>query len=309
MRVFSNCRKAFLANLESIATCDRRTGHTRFRADRLLELFSAHEGMFTLEDARDFQADKTSVAARQFAEAVCALVPEGSEGADSLVMQLLRGWDGHMGETDSAPLAYHELSFAMIERTVRPFFGPKAGNFWAEEMRLLLDQLLQRSELMLGQYADWAAVVRDALPEALATLEEKHGPDPAAWEWGAVHRVAWRHSLGRDDAELFNLTQAPAHLPLGGDGNTTCCLSGDYEAAGVAGVSYRQLFDLADLNGAQIVIPPGNSGRLGSPHAGDNIGRWKAVEYHPLYVAAADVEAHKAAQTELVPQTYPGAKL
>ena len=57
------------------------------------------------------------------------------------------------------------------------------------------------------------------------------------------------------------------------------------------------------------IVAPLATYRLGSPHAGDNIGHWKAVEYHPLYVAAADVEAHKAAQTELVPQTHPDAKL
>ena len=290
------------------------TGHTRFRADRLHELFHAHEGSFTRDDARAFQADETSVAAREFAQAVCELVAADAAAATAgaEVLEMLRGWDGLLGEHDSTPLAYHELANSMIKLTVRPFYSPKTGNFWGEEMRILHDQLMQGNDLMLGEFGDWAAVVLAALPDAVEMLHSKHGADASAWEWGVVHRVAWRHSLGRDDADLFNLTGTSTvpHLPLGGDGNTTCCLVGDYKAAGTHGVSYRQLFDLSDLNAAEIVIPPGNSGRVGSPHAADNLERWKSVDYHPLFVEWSDIEVHKHAETALTPQGWEeGAKL
>ena len=50
----------------------------------------------------------------------------------------------------------------------------------------------------------------------------------------------------------------------------------------------------------------GNSGRVSSPHAADNLERWKAVEYAPLFVAWAtvDIEAHKHVETTNTPRAW-----
>ena len=69
------------------------------------------------------------------------------------------------------------------------------------------------------------------------------------------------------------------------------------------GVAYRQIFDLSDLNAAQICVPPGNSGQPGSTHYGDNLERWRTVQYHPLYVEWADIDANAESRLELIPRT------
>ena len=61
------------------------------------------------------------------------------------------------------------------------------------------------------------------------------------------------------------------------------------------------MIDLADLNGMQICIPPGNSGQPGSPHYADNVERWLNVEYHPLYTQWEDIEASAEQTLELRP--------
>ncbi len=91
-------------------------------------------------------------------------------------------------------------------------------------------------------------------------------------------------------------------MPVGGDSNTPFAASADGSGRVTAGVSYRQIFDMADLNAAQICVPPGNSGQPGSPHYDDNIERWRDVEYHPLYIDWDDIEANAEAQLTLVPE-------
>jgi penicillin amidase len=112
--------------------------------------------------------------------------------------------------------------------------------------------------------------------------------------------MTWRHNLGRDAelAPIFNLPDTP----VGGDGATLWATQARYGRASDHGVSYRQVFDLSDLNAARVLMPPGNSGQPGSPHYGDNVGRWLALDYHPLYVEWPDIEANAEAELELRPR-------
>ena len=111
--------------------------------------------------------------------------------------------------------------------------------------------------------------------------------------------MGWSHNLGRDPKlrEIFDLPASE----VGGDGNTVFNTAAAHGAHAAAGVSFRQIYDLSDLNAARICIPPGNSGQPGSPHYADNVERWRAVEYHPLFVKWPDIEANAEAELALVP--------
>ena len=67
-------------------------------------------------------------------------------------------------------------------------------------------------------------------------------------------------------------------------------------------MSYRQIFDLSALNGARIVLPPGNSGRPDSPHYSDHMEKWLEMEYFPLYVEWEDIEANSEGSLTLSPR-------
>ena len=92
----------------------------------------------------------------------------------------------------------------------------------------------------------------------------------------------------------------PEAVPVGGDGTSPFNTVSDEAGRVPQTVSYRQVFNMADLNAAQIVIPPGNSGQPGSPHYADNLERWRNVEYHPLYIDWGDIEANTEARLTLV---------
>ena len=163
----------------------------------------------------------------------------------------------------------------------------------------MAEQIAQDSALMLDQFDSWDEAIEAALAATASAVRARQGDDATAWRWGDEHRMGWNHNLGRDP-ELADLVNLPA-LEVGGDVNTVFNTSLAYGAASSSGVSFRQIYDLRDLNAAQICIPPGNSGQPGSPHYSDNLERWRNVEYHPLYIDWSDIEANAEATLMLTP--------
>lgn len=266
---------------------------SRFRSERLRELIDATPS-FALDDMRRLQSDITSIGAREVTTAILA-VPVTDDGAHQL-QQLFRDWDAALRPESAAALAYDAICDALTLRTVRAYYDRATVQIsftHFEQRRILLDQLKERSPLMLVQDATWDDAVAAALAEAATTLAEHYGPSPSTWRWDARHEVRWRHNLARQSGLATLLNLAP--FGVGGDASTPFCTTSDYDASVMAGVSYRQVLDLTDLNAAQICIVPGNSGQPGSPHYADNVERWRDVKYHPLYINWADIAANAEA--------------
>ena len=61
-------------------------------------------------------------------------------------------------------------------------------------------------------------------------------------------------------------------------------------------VTYRQIIDLSDFNKSLFIVPPGQSGHVGSPHYNDLLEDYLAVRYRPLTWDWSSIEA-EAEQT------------
>jgi penicillin amidase len=254
---------------------------------------------FSLADIPRLQGDQVSIPARELAEAFTRTPATTPGGA--LLQGLLEGWDGAMPPDSPRALAWDAVCQALFERTVLEYYAPVEGmpEFTVpEQRRALYQQVLDDSPLMLGRYSSWDAAIDDGLRTAAERLEAQFGEAPAAWRWDSVHVAAWHHNLGRDSAHAgLNA----GDVPVGGHVDSVFNTSVQSGASATHGVSYRQLIDLADVNGMQICIPPGNSGQPGSPHYADNLERWVNVEYHPLFVDWDDIAANAEATLQLTP--------
>ena len=270
---------------------------TPYRADRLRELLAGRTD-WSPDDMPQIQSDQTSLHARYLAQRVAAATVEP---AATDLQGMLANWDAELS-ADSAPgLVYYELCEQLIRRTVRPYFNAPArlvkGS--ADELRILHEQLRQDSLLTLQDGQSWDDVISESLIAAGEVLSDRHGADRPAWRYGAAHQVTWRHNLGRDPerAARFNV----GDFPKGGDGHTPNNASGLINQPADHGVSYRQIFDLANLNGARIVLPPGNSGRPDSAHYSDHMQKWLDMEYFPLYIDWSDIESNSEGTLQLQP--------
>lgn len=270
---------------------------TPYRADRLRELLQG-KADWSADDMPTVQSDQTSLHARFMARRVGqAVVGESSQEAQAL----LAGWDGTMAIDSAAALVYYEFCEQLIALTVRSYFNAPArlAQSSYEEMRILHEQLKSESTLTVPDGKSWDEAISEALETAISVLEERHSADQSNWRYGEAHPVTWRHNLGRDPerAARFNV----GDFPKGGDGNTPNNATGLINQPADHGVSYRQIFDLSQLNGARIVLPPGNSGRPDSPHYNDHIQKWLDMEYFPLYIEWEDIEANSEGSLTVKP--------
>ena len=272
---------------------------TPFRADRLRELLSGRDD-WTAEAMIAVQSDQTSLHARQLA-ARAAAAPSNDPAVREL-QALLGGWDARLSRDSAAGLVYHELCEQVARRTVRRFFDDpmRVVPGMADERRIVHEQLKRNSALTLPDGQRWDDVLVEALAETGRVLRERHGADPSGWRYGDAHKILWKHNLGRDaeGAAMFNVGE----IETGGDDHTPNNAGTIYGRPGDHGTSYRQIFDLQNLNGARVCIPPGNSGRPGSPHYRDHLERWRDVEYFPLYVEWGEIEANAESELRLMPR-------
>ena len=140
-----------------------------------------------------------------------------------------------------------------------------------------------------------------ALADALAELRERLGPDPSAWRWGALHRLALVHPLGAIPGLGSLFTAGDAEL--GGDEQTVIQGGFDGRDGYLVDViaSWRAVYDLADLDRSVGVLPAGVSGNPASPHWNDQFPLWIAGEHHPLPFTRPAVEAAAVATLRLLP--------
>jgi penicillin G amidase len=148
-------------------------------------------------------------------------------------------------------------------------------------------------------------ILRRALARALEELRACCGDDPARWTWGSRHRLELRHPMARNGGALglyFNLGPYPA------PGHALTVDKAEFADADyrvLAGPSMRQLVDMGRVADAWSVIPAGQSGIRASPHYGDQLALWRAVEYHPLLMDRAAIDAVAEGTLTLEPSPSP----
>jgi penicillin amidase len=267
------------------------------RFHRLAEVLGTPKKKFTVADFERLQHDEVSLPARR----IVALLREvaGVSGELRPFADLLLGWDGTVGR-DSAAAALYEVWMTKLPAAV-------VGDRLPEDVRpLAQDQLAPErlAELLREPSSRWfgedpragrdAAVVA-SLEKAVAEVKEKLGADPAAWRWGALHKLTLRHPLATD-AERKALFDVPP-VELGGDGNTVNVrVGGGYDVG--HGASFREILDVADWDRSVATSVPGQSGQPGSPHYGDLLPLWAEGRYFPLLFSREAVEG--AAKERLV---------
>jgi penicillin amidase len=120
-----------------------------------------------------------------------------------------------------------------------------------------------------------------AFRDAVKTLAERLGPDPATWTWGRLHVLRLCHPLsGRGD--LGELLDQPG-VPVRGDSWTVCNtgLGAAFDAR--SGAGYRLIADLSSSPPVlRAVDGQSQSGNPGSPHYGDQLADWLEGRYHVL---------------------------
>ena len=142
--------------------------------------------------------------------------------------------------------------------------------------------------------------IRTAFRQTVDTLSSMYGEDPAAWEWGKLHKVALIHPMGSVNIvdKLFRVNRGP--YSIGGSYHTVCPYSYPIGSGFVAdhGASERHIFNTADWDQSWSVIPTGTSGVPASPHYLDQTTLYINNQFHRDHFSREAVETNSLYRAE-----------
>jgi penicillin amidase len=138
-----------------------------------------------------------------------------------------------------------------------------------------------------------------ALRIALARLRAEFGRDPSGWTYGTAHRARFPHALA-----WRNPRWQGAATPFDGDRSTPSVGRSrlPWTEISTHAPVFRHVVDLAVPDSSHVIVPPGNSGVRGSPHATDHLARWANHAYVTLHLDSAGVASVTESVTRLVPK-------
>jgi penicillin amidase len=285
-----------------------------YRARRISEMIES-QPQLTCDEFRDMQLDFTCIPGREFVQRLHGL---SSQDPDvQLALDVLRSWDGRL-TTDSIGGSLYEVTrYRLVRNLLEPGLGQDltsclmgqgfhpvllpSHEFYGHDTVSLLRILDDPQSWWVAQAGGREAVLTRSLKQAIHWLRDRLGPDTNNWAWGKIHRAFLAHALGRQAPfdQVFNL----GPWPIGGDTDTPCQTAffpGDPYDNRAWAPSFRQIVDMADLSRSLAVLPPGQSGQLGSPHYDDLADLWIRGEYQPMLWTRQQVE--RAAEGKLILQ-------
>ena len=279
-----------------------------YRYRRLGELMSGPDRK-TAEDHWRFQRDTVNLLARQvapvMARALLAHEDTKTMGA------ILSSWNGVDDPDQAAPAifqaVYRQFFFAVYQDELGlPLAKAMIDNayFWQES---LMKMVLSGESAWFDDIATpGVRETRDDLfhRAALAALRELgplYGSDPAAWTWGAMHRIIFSSPIRREGFGS-GLLGGGSHA-MGGSQETLYRASFDYNRPFdvTALASLRMVADLGDPDKIMAVLPGGVSGRLFDDHHKDQIAPFMNGEVRYWWFSDAMIREHTRERLRLVP--------
>jgi len=264
-----------------------------FRAKRIEEMLGERE-RHDLESFEAIQADNLSLPGLEAARRLGRLAPRGQRERSAI--ERLRSWDGRLDPDTVAGTIYQAFLLRLAREVARAAIGDRdlserwldrADNGFTSHSTSpwrwhshLMDLWEEADEGLIGR--PWDELVLEALAGALDDLDERFGPDPAAWRWGKVHEMEFPHPLG--DANPLLKRFLNRRLRAGGAQETVSQIAYDpndpYRA--VWGPSWRMVADPADPDRSRWQMFTGQSGHPASPHYDDLQPDWLEGRTQPM---------------------------
>lgn len=279
-----------------------------YRAQRVAQMLREQKSITAATFAK-MHGDYHNIPGLRLAQRARSARPATELGRQA--QEVLANWDGNHNRDSAGGAAYEVLLWKLYDATLgrlRQWMpDPKPGEeAFRSHMEGLVGLILKDDRALLAHEAfpfdNWDAPLAEALDAAAAHLSQELGPDTSKWKWGALHQIAFRHGIGRQEpvASLLN----PGTFPAGGSGATVNAAShgGGRSFAANSIPTYRQILDLADWDQSQFIIPPGQSGHVASPHYADLLEEYLNVRYRPLLWSWQRIQEQAESEQTLEPR-------
>ena len=283
-----------------------------YRAQRVIQMLTDGTPA-NIEKFAKMHADNYNIPGARMAGRIKLVQPATDHGKTAHT--ILASWDGFHARDAAGGAVYEVLRWKIYDLTLgklrEALPDPKPN---PESLRVHLigieamaiandDELLTHGAF---NHNNWNDLLADALDATAQHLVETLGHDPAAWTWGGLHSLNFRHGIGREEPAASVLNTG--RFPFGGSGDTVNNAGhpGGASFGATSSPSYRQIIDLGNFSNSVFIIPPGNSGLPASPHYMDHLDDYLSVKYRPLLWDWNRIEEESETEQTLEPESKQG---
>ncbi len=258
-------------------------------------------------DCQALHMDFTCLPANDLLPFLADLAP--TDPLEQQALAALRAWDRRATPDSVGASIYEALVIHLLRQAFAPVLGEHLDHFLGiARMPLFpISSFGGRAwETLIAALRGETSIVTPDLPAAfsaaVAALRATLGPDMAAWQWGRLHRVHFKHAMG--DVPVIGRLLSRGPYPVGGDGETPH--QANFAMRWPIGpvtvtVSYRQVIDVGAWENSQSVNTTGQCGVWGSPHYADQIPLWREGRYHPMLWRREDIQREATGVLTLEP--------
>ncbi len=267
-----------------------------YRASRINELLGEKE-KFSLDDMERIQLDTYSKQGERIAPYFVRACQKRGYPQDSLkgkACGVLGEWRFDTGVDSTAALIFYEAYRQSFAFTFKDEMSPEIFEAFRENFEAYntFDNLIEEGSVFFDNRETEVRETRDnaltaGFEKAVEVSEERFGKQIEKWRWGRVHTVLFDHPFGQASGIMRGLLSLGPY-PLAGSRETInngyySYFNEPFSVKG--GPSLRHLVDMADVEGARMVITTGQSERRLSPHHQDQVSLWVGGEYRPMLMS------------------------
>ena len=296
------------------------------RIQRITELLTSKK-VHTVRDFKNYQNDFISPYAKMISSNIQAAF-SGVKINDKklkIALELFANWDYKLEAPSQVPTIYAAFIHHLLKNTLEDELGKDLLSeyvFVANIPYRIIPKFFENGspffdDVHTSQVETKDDIIRKSLVDALNDLEEKFGKDISTWQWENVHKVVFRHMFSGVSSftdKLINI----GPFGIGGDGTTIFnteysfdrLFSQDYSVNGkrsekfenILGPSMRYIFDFADPDHVNFILPTGESGNIMSGHYKDMTQMWLKGKYIKLPVNEDEFKAGAKYEMTLMPE-------
>lgn len=285
-----------------------------YRAQRIDQLLDARD-KHNLDSFAAIQKDYLSLAAVELLPLIRNTSVRSDRAREAL--NLLHAWNGSMDANRPEPLIFNAwMRFAAWRIFADELGEPLMRDYWEQKnvhqsmVNVLADRDGQSrwcADVSRKDAVDakgCAAVLAEALEDALDDLEQRYGGNMDKWTWGEAHFARSEHRPFSRVAPLAQLFDIRVPTP----GDTFTVNVGRHNLrdekmpyANRHAASLRALYDLSNLENSRFIHSTGQSGHVLSPRYRSYAQRWASVEYVPMRTERKAVEQGALGTLTLTP--------
>jgi penicillin amidase len=298
------------------------------RIERITELLNS-KPKHSINDYKKYQNDIVSPYAKKIVGYLLSAF-NGVKIKDknlNLTLELFKNWNFEMNTGSQVPTIYTMFFQFLLKNIFDDEMGTdllKEYVFLANVPYRIIPKMLSENKssffdnINTTQIESRDDIIRKSLVDALSDLENNYGKDVKDWQWGKIHQVTFKHMFHNINSLLDNIINIGPY-EIGGDGTTifnteysfpelleeTRNLSKAYRSnpyENILGPSMRYIYDFADPDHMNIILPTGQSGQFMSDHFKDMSAMWLKGKYIKINLLEDEFIKRSKFMMKLIPQ-------